>query len=87
MDTFTTFLAPWLQTDVQPLLLKELALLAMVLLLSWLVTRQLSHFASGGSVLFGRGLFDGLLFPMLALALTYVAQVVFLKQQLLLIFK
>ncbi|NBY33650.1 MAG: mechanosensitive ion channel protein [Betaproteobacteria bacterium] len=81
MDTLTAFLAPWLQTEVQPLLLKELALLAMVLLLSWLVTRQLSHFASGGSVLFGRGLFDGLLFPMLALALTYVAQVVFLKQQ------
>ena len=87
MDTFTTFLAPWLQTDVQPLLLKELALLAMVLLLSWLVTRQLSHFASGGSVLFGRGLFDGLLFPMLALALTYVAQVVFLKQQTPMLFK
>ena len=87
MDTFTTFLAPWLQTDVQPLLLKELALLAMVLLLSWLVTRQLSHFASGGSVLFGRGLFDGLLFPMLALALAYVAQVVFLKQQTPMLFK
>ncbi|NBW55502.1 MAG: mechanosensitive ion channel protein [Betaproteobacteria bacterium] len=87
MDTFTTFLAPWLQTDVQPLLLKELALLAMVLLVSWLVTRQLSHFASGGSVLFGRGLFDGLLFPMLALALTYVAQVVFLKQQTPMLFK
>jgi small-conductance mechanosensitive channel len=87
MDTFTTFLAPWLQTDVQPLLLKELALLAMVLLLSWLVTRQLSHFASGGSVLFGRGLFDGLLFPMLALAMAYVAQVVFLKQQTPMLFK
>ena len=87
MDTLTAFLAPWLQTDVQPLLLKELALLAMVLLLSWLVTRQLSHFASGGSVLFGRGLFDGLLFPMLALALTYVAQVVFLKQQTPMLFK
>ena len=87
MDTLTAFLAPWLQTDVQPLLLKELALLAMVLLVSWLVTRQLSHFASGGSVLFGRGLFDGLLFPMLALALTYVAQVVFLKQQTPMLFK
>ena len=87
MDTLTAFLAPWLQTEVQPLLLKELALLAMVLLLSWLVTRQLSHFASGGSVLFGRGLFDGLLFPMLALALTYVAQVVFLKQQTPMLFK
>ena len=87
MDTLTAFLAPWLQTEVQPLLLKELALLAMVLLVSWLVTRQLSHFASGGSVLFGRGLFDGLLFPMLALALTYVAQVVFLKQQTPMLFK
>ena len=87
MDTLTAFLAPWLQTEVQPLLLKELALLAMVLLVSWLVTRHLSHFASGGSVLFGRGLFDGLLFPMLALALTYVAQVVFLKQQTPMLFK
>ncbi len=87
MDTLTFFLEPWLHTDVQPLLLKELALLALVLATAWLVTRQLSRFASAGSVLFGRGLFDGVLFPMLSLALAYLVQVVWLKQQTPMLFK
>ncbi|MDP5117339.1 MAG: mechanosensitive ion channel [Burkholderiaceae bacterium] len=80
-------LAPWLQTDVQPLLLKELALLGIALLLSWLISYQLSRFATQTSVLFGRGVVDGVLFPMAALALAYVAQVVFLKHQTPLLFK
>ena len=87
MDTLTSFLAPWLQTDVQPLLMKELALLALVLASAWLVTRQLSRFASVGSVLFGRGLFDGVLYPVLSLAFAYVVQVVWLKQQTPMLFK
>ena len=87
MDTLNTLLSPWLQTEVQPLLLKELALLALALLLAWLLSYQLSRFATQTSVLFGRGVLDGVLFPMAALALAYVAQVVFLKHQTPLLFK
>ena len=87
MDTLNVLLAPWLQTEVQPLLLKELALLGIALLLSWLISYQLSRFATQTSVLFGRGVVDGVLFPMAALALAYVAQVIFLKHQTPLLFK
>ena len=87
MDTLNVLLAPWLQTEVQPLLLKELALLGIALLLSWLISYQLSHYATQTSVLFGRGVIDGVLFPMAALALAYVAQVVFLKHQTPMLFK
>ena len=87
MDTLNVLLAPWLQTEVQPLLLKELALLGIALLLSWLISYQLSRFATQTSVLFGRGVIDGVLFPMAALALAYVAQVVFLKHQTPMLFK
>ena len=87
MDTLNVLLSPWLQTEVQPLLLKELALLGIALLLSWLISYQLSRFATQTSVLFGRGVVDGVLFPMAALALAYVAQVVFLKHQTPMLFK
>ena len=87
MDTLNVLLAPWLQTEVQPLLLKELALLGIALLLAWLISYQLSRYATQTSVLFGRGVIDGVLFPMAALALAYVAQVVFLKHQTPLLFK
>jgi small-conductance mechanosensitive channel len=87
MDTLNVLLAPWLQTEVQPLLLKELALLGIALLLSWLISYQLSRFATQTSVLFGRGVIDGVLFPLAALALAYVAQVVFLKHQTPMLFK
>jgi len=87
MDTLILFVSPWLQTDMQPLLIKELLWLALALVLAWLITFQLSRFASVGSVLFGRNVVDGVLFPVCALALAYVAQVVFLKQQTPMLFK
>jgi small-conductance mechanosensitive channel len=87
MDTLNAFLAPWWQTEVQPLLLKELVLLTLLLLLAWFITFQLSRFASQGSVLFGRGVLDGVMFPVAALALAYVVQVVFLKHQTPMLFK
>jgi small-conductance mechanosensitive channel len=87
MDTLILFVSPWLQTDVQPLLIKELALLALVLVLAWLITYQLSRFSTSGSVLFGRSVVDGVLFPVCALALAYVAQMVFLHHQTPLLFK
>ena len=69
------------------MLLKELALLALALLLAWFISYQLSRFATHTSVLFGRGVVDGVLFPMAALALAYVAQVVFLKHHTPMLFK
>lgn len=60
---------------LRPSALTELALLAACLLLAWLIVRTLRNALDGGeavvkrapSVLFGRNLVDGLLFPVLAL--------------------
>ena len=67
---------------LKPSALTELALLAACLLLAWLIVRTLRNSLEGGltpvsrppSVLFGRYLLDGVLFPMLALLLALVAR-------------
>ena len=62
--------------------LTELAVLAGCLLFAWALVRAMrGQFvregdAFDGSVLFGRRVFDGVLFPVLALVLAYVAEVV-----------
>ena len=62
--------------------LTELAVLAGCLLFAWALVRAMrGQFvregdAFDGSVLFGRHVFDGVLFPVLALVLAYVAEVV-----------
>ena len=80
MDSFNQFLTHWAQEGVWPGLLNELGLLLLVLALAWLMARQLGRHALPGSVLFGRQVVDGLLFPALALAMAYTVQAVFLKQ-------
>ena len=66
--------------------LAEVAVLAACLVLAWAIVRALrGQFvregeASDGSVLFGRHVFDGVLFPVLALVLAYVAEVVLAGQ-------
>ncbi len=87
MDQFKQFLSQWAQEAVWPGLLDELGLLLAVLVLAWLMARQLGRQAAPGSVLFGRQVIDGLLFPALALTMAYAVQVVFLKQQTPLLFK
>ena len=80
MDNFNQFISQWAQEGLFPGLLNELGLLLLVLVLAWLMARQLGRHAGPGSVLFGRQVIDGLLFPALALAMAYTVQTVFLKQ-------
>jgi small-conductance mechanosensitive channel len=55
--------------------LKELGVLLACIALAWLVTWQLRRmFDVDGSVLFGRRILDGVLFPVLALVLTLLAR-------------
>lgn len=56
--------------------LRELALLAACVALAWFIARQLMHKLETGptTVLFGRNVFDGLLFPLLALVFAFVAR-------------
>ena len=67
----------WLTAMSRPSVLVELAALTACVLLAWLVVRILSRkqlLGDGSSILFGRRLFDGVLFPLLLLVLAYVAQ-------------
>ncbi|CDS54108.1 Potassium efflux system KefA protein / Small-conductance mechanosensitive channel [Polaromonas sp. CG9_12] len=67
----------WLRAMTQTNALIELASLMACVLLAWLAVRLLSrtrHVAHDASILFGRRIVDGVLFPLLLLVLAYVAQ-------------
>ncbi|CAM3346554.1 mechanosensitive ion channel family protein [Polaromonas hydrogenivorans] len=67
----------WLTALTQPSALTELAALLACVLLAWLLARVLSrtqHLKNDASILFGRRLVDGVLFPLLLLSLAYVMQ-------------
>lgn len=68
----------WLQGFLQPAALAELAALAVITLIAWLLCgwlrRALAMQDQPLSVLFGRRLIDGALFPLLLLVLAYVAR-------------
>jgi len=57
-----------------PKVLIELAVLSLCLLLAWGVTRMLGREQPQDSIWFGRRTVDGVLFPVLALCLTYLAR-------------
>jgi small-conductance mechanosensitive channel len=69
--------------DLQsPAIVSELAGLALCLVLSWALSWALGrHSTARGSILFGRRVMDGVLFPTLALLLTYGLKLVFIKVQ------
>ena len=70
-------LSGWLTALARPSALVELSALAACVLLAWLAVRILSRkqfLSDGSSILFGRRLVDGVLFPLLLLSFTYVAQ-------------
>jgi small-conductance mechanosensitive channel len=61
---------------VRPGAFAELAILAGCLVVAWIVVRLMrGHDRPVGSVWFGNKIFDGLLFPLLALALAYAARI------------
>ena len=67
----------WLAALMRPTALKELAALFACGLLAWLLVRTLSRVrrvSDASSVLFGKHIFDGALFPLLLLAFAYAAQ-------------
>lgn len=68
----------WLQSFLQPTVLIEFAALAAAVVLAWglaaLVRRSVAAGQNPSSVLFGRRLVDGVLFPVLLLLLGYVAR-------------
>jgi len=68
----------WLTALTQPsALTTELAALLACVLLAWLVARVVSrtpHVQDGSSILFGRRIVDGVLFPLLLLSFAYIAQ-------------
>lgn len=67
----------WFAGLTQPSALTELAALIACVLLAWLVARVVSRarrVADESSILFGRRIVDGVLFPLLLLSFAYAAQ-------------
>ena len=87
MNQLSLFLSQWTQEGLSPGVLNELGWLLLALVLAWLIVRQLGRQALPTSVLFGRQLVDGLLFPAVALGLVYVGQLWLGKQQPLILLK
>ena len=83
-------LGDWLRPMTQPNALIELASLVACVLLAWLAVRVLSRtqpVKDDASIVFGRRLFDGVLFPLLLLTFAYVLQILLAKLFPLALFK
>ncbi len=84
-------LQAWLLGFMQPTVLIELMALALCVFLAWgcaaLLRQGLDMRDEKSSVLFGRRVLDGVLFPLLLLALAYVARAALLKFVPLAVFK
>lgn len=87
METLSYIWSAWSQDGVSPALTKEIFYLSSALLLAWLVTWSLGRHNRQASVLFGRHGLDGVLFPLLALSLAYICQLLLQKQQEVMLFK
>lgn len=87
MDTLSELLPRWTQEGLSSSMLNELGWLMSALAVAWLIVRQLGRQAAPTSVLFGRQLVDGLLFPSVALALVYIGQLWLVKHQNLMLLK
>ena len=77
-----TSLDEWFDALLQPTSLTELATLLACALLAWLLVRLIqrtSAVTDESSILFGRRVIDGVLFPILLLTLAYVARSVLLR--------
>ena len=80
----------WFAALTQPTALVELALLVACVLLAWLAVRLVRRargMAEPSSILFGRRIVDGVLFPLLLLFLAYAAQVLLARMFPLAVFK
>jgi small-conductance mechanosensitive channel len=83
-------LEAWFSALAQPTALTELAALVACVLLAWLLVRVASRahlVAEGNSILFGRRVIDGVLFPLLLLLFAYAAQALLARLFPLAVFK
>ena len=80
----------WLAALSQPTALTELATVVVCALLAWLVVRTISrvaHVSDKSSIVFGRRIVDGVLFPLVLLFLAYAAQALLVRFFPLAVFK
>ncbi|MDM7944445.1 MAG: mechanosensitive ion channel [Hydrogenophaga sp.] len=81
----------WLAAFTQPTVLTELGVIALCIAaalgVTWLLRRALGMQEERASVLFGRRLIDGVMFPLLLLTLAYVARALLLERLPLAAFK
>ena len=87
MENLTILLSAWSHDGLSPALMTEVAFLCAALVLAWLPAWSLGRHSKNESVLFGRQVIDGLLFPLLALLFAYIAQSWLQRQQPVLLFK
>ena len=87
MENLTVLLSAWSHDGLSPALMTEVAYLCAALALAWLSAWSLGRHSKNESVLFGRQVIDGLLFPLLALLFAYIAQSWLQRQQPVLLFK
>ncbi len=87
MENLTVLLSAWSHDGLSPALMTEVACLCAALALAWLPAWSLGRHSKNESVLFGRQVIDGLLFPLLALLFAYIAQSWLQRQQPVLLFK
>ncbi len=87
MENLTVLLSAWSQDGLSPALMTEIIYLCAALALAWFAAWSLGRHRQNESVLFGRHVIDGLLFPALALTLAYIAQSWLQRHQPVLLFK
>ena len=87
METLSYIWSAWTQEGVSPGLAKEIIYLLASLLIAWLGAWSLGRHNQQASVLFGRRVVDGVLFPLLALSLAYTAKLLLQRQQEVMLFK
>jgi hypothetical protein len=63
----------WTQDWRNPIVMIDAGILLTALLSAWLVTKLLGQDAPKDSILFGERQFDGLLFPLIALVIVFIA--------------
>jgi small-conductance mechanosensitive channel len=83
-------LESWLQALLRPSALLELGVLVLCALMAWLLVRAFAralHQREPNTVLFGRHLYDGVLFPLMWLALAFVAEQVLARVHALAVMK
>jgi len=86
MENLTVLLTAWTQEGLSPALITEVASLLSALVMAWVSAWSLGRHSKTESVLFGRQVIDGLLFPLLALLFAYIAQSLLHRQQAVMLF-